>query len=69
MCKWVNVTFFNIVLWRCGMFTDDSNNNHDDDNDDNDNNTRKFIELIQIVHQILCAIDCTLEVILQYNDN
>jgi len=51
------------------MFTDDSNNNHDDDNDDNDNNTRKFIELIQIVHQILCAIDCTLEVILQYNDN
>jgi len=51
------------------MFTDDSNNNHDDDNDDNDNNTRKFIELIQIVHQILCAIDCTLEVILKYNNN
>ena len=43
MCKWVNVTFFNIVLWRCGMFNDDSNNNHDDDDDDNNNNKENLL--------------------------
>ena len=47
MCKWVNVTFFNIVLWRCGMFNDDSNNNHDDDDDDN-NNKENLLSLFKL---------------------